>query len=735
MPVRESLMKSPPAAGHDDGAAPSTTERQNPAGQPYPLGATWDGEGVNFALFADAATGVELCLFKHASDRREVERIRLEEKTGHVWHAYLPGVGPGQLYGYRVHGPYEPAAGRRFNANKLLLDPYAKAIGRPLTWGDELFGYTIGHPDGDLSFDERDSAALAPLGSVIDASFDWSGERRPIVPWHETVIYETHVRGLTKLHPDVPPELRGTYAGLATAPVIEHLKKLGVTTIELMPVHHFLHDRHLVEKGLAGYWGYNTLNFFSPEPTYAADPSSPASVVREFKQAIKDLHAAGFEVILDVVYNHTAEGNEKGPTLSFRGIDNQAFYRLVAEDPRYYMDYTGCGNTLNLVHPHALQLLMDSLRYWVTEMHIDGFRFDLAAALARELRDVNQLGPFFDLIYQDPVLAPIKLIAEPWDLGDGGYQVGNFPMGWTEWNGRYRDTVRRFWKGDEGLFAELATRLNGSADLYERSGRLPSASINFVSAHDGFTLHDLVSYNEKHNEANLDENKDGTDENASWNCGVEGETDDPSIVALREQQKRNLWCTLLFSQGVPMILGGDELGRTQHGNNNAYCHDSELTWYDWSLDDRRRAFFEFACRVVHFRRRHPNFRRRSFYESGFELSGRAENVQWFRPDGEKLTDEDWGSGELRAIGMYLPGDAREIRNHNGRRVRDHDFLLILSAHHEAGTFRLPAALDADGWCIRFDTAEPDLPEEGRPVPPDRNLPLAPRSLLVLDHEP
>lgn len=706
----------------------------HPAGSPFPQGATWDGKGVNFALFAESATAVELCLFDQPSDKHESKRIRLTEKTGDVWHVYLPELGPGQLYGYRVHGPYEPAAGLRFNPNKLLLDPYAKAIGRPLKWSNELFGYKIGAPDGDLSFDERDSAPFAPLGIVIDASFDWSGEQRPIVPWHETIIYETHVRGITETHPDVPEELRGTYAGLATPPIIAHLKKLGITTIELMPVHHFLHDRHLVDKKLRNYWGYNTLNFFSPEPFYADDPAKPAEVVREFKQMVKDLHTAGFEVILDVVYNHTAEGNENGPTLSFRGIDNRSFYRTVQDNPRYYMDYTGCGNTLNLVHPHSLQLLMDSLRYWVTEMHIDGFRFDLASALARELRDVNQLGPFFDIIYQDPTLTPIKLIAEPWDLGEGGYQVGNFPVGWTEWNGRYRDSVRRFWKGDEGLFSELATRLHGSADLYERSRRLPSASINFVCAHDGFTLHDLVTYNGKHNEANLDDNRDGTDDNASWNCGAEGETDDTEIVALRERQKRNLWSTLLFSQGVPMISGGDELGRTQRGNNNGYCQDNDLTWYNWATDEKQKAFFDFACRVTQFRKAHPNFRRRSFYEAGIEASHRSESVHWFRADGERMTDEDWGSGWIRILGVHLAGDAPEIRDGRGERVRDQNFFMILNAHYEPGKFVLPVELAPGKWKVMFDTAAPDLPAEGKVLAEDRVVPMESRSFLVLSHE-
>ena len=721
-------MSSPPTP-----APASIAPRERQPGRPYPQGATCDGSGVNFALFAEGATAVDLCLFASAEDR-DPHCLPVTEKTGGIWHVYLPGIGPGQLYGYRVHGPYEPATGLRFNPSKLLLDPYAKAIGRPLQWADELFGYRIGDEQLDLSRDDRDSTPFAPLGVVIDASFDWGDEKRPVVPWHETTIYEAHVRGLTKLHPEVPEKLRGTYAGMASPPIIAHLKKLGVTSIELMPVHHFLSDRHLVDKGLRNYWGYNTLNFFALEPFYASDPASPEAVAREFKQMVKDLHNAGFEVILDVVYNHTAEGNEKGPTLSFRGIDNHAYYRTVPDAPRYYMDYTGCGNTLNLVHPHSLQLVMDSLRYWVTEMHIDGFRFDLASALARELRDVNQLGPFFDLIYQDPILAPIKLIAEPWDLGEGGYQVGKFPQGWTEWNGKYRDAVRRFWKGDEGLCSEIATRLNGSADLYERSQRLPTASINFVTAHDGFTLHDLVSYNGKHNEANLDGNRDGADDNHSWNCGHEGATEDPAVLELRERQKRNLWCTLLFAQGVPMIAAGDELSRTQGGNNNSYCQDNELSWVRWDLGDRERGFLEFARRVSEFRRKHPNFRRRSYYEAHRADGVHGENLQWYRADGRKMEEADWATGWIRNLGMFLHGDAKEIRDPEGRQVEDWDFLLILNADHERRPFRVPFDLPAGSWRTMFDTARPDLEPGIEKLGSRRRLTLEARSFVLLGHE-
>ena len=594
-------------------------------GRPYPLGATWDGKGVNFALFSEHAQRVELCLFDAPDSKHEAKRITLPESTNRIWHAHVSGVQPGQFYGYRVHGPYDPKAGHRFNPHKVLLDPYAKAIGRPLRWGDELFGYKLGDKEEDLSLDERDSAAFAPLGIVIDPAFDWGNDSPPGRRWRETIIYETHVKGFTKRHPDVPQKLRGKYAGMASEPAIAHLKKLGVTAVELMPIHHFVQDRHLLERRLSNYWGYNTLAFFAPEPRYAS-AASPLGALNEFKEMVKSMHRAGIEVILDVVYNHTAEGNHLGPTLSFRGIDNFAYYRLADEDHRYYRDYTGCGNTLDMTTPNVLQLIMDSLRYWIIEMHVDGFRFDLAAALAREFHEVDRLGAFFDIIHQDPVISQVKLIAEPWDLGEGGYQVGNFPVGWTEWNGKYRDAVRRFWKGDQDVMSELATRLCGSSDLYESSSRRPSASINFVTAHDGFTLHDLVSYDQKHNEANGEENRDGHNENLSWNCGAEGPTDDPEIIALRERQKRNFLATLLFSQGVPMISGGDEISRTQKGNNNAYCQDDEISWYDWNLDAPKRALLEFTSRLIAFRRHHASLRRHKFFQGrpirGSEVKGR-----------------------------------------------------------------------------------------------------------------
>jgi glycogen operon protein len=699
------------------------------AGSPYPQGATWDEKGVNFSLFSAASEAVDLCLFDDPESQVESKRIRIKERTNGVWHIYIPHLKPGQLYGYRVHGPYEPNRGLRFNPNKLLLDPYAKAIGRELKWADEVFGYKIGDPQEDLSFDDRDSAPYAPLAVVTDSTFDWGKERRPNISWSETIIYEAHVRGLTKLHPDIPEKVRGTYKAMASEPVIAHLKALGVTTVELMPVHHFLHDRLLLEKGLRNYWGYNTLGFFAPEASYSSDHDG-VGAVKEFKEMVKRLHNEGFEVVLDVVYNHTAEGNHAGPTLSFRGIDNMAYYRTVAESPRHYMDYTGCGNTLNMVTPHSLQFLMDSLRYWVTEMHVDGFRFDLASALARELKEVNQLGPFFDTLYQDPTLATTKLIAEPWDLGEGGYQVGNFPVRWTEWNGRYRDHVRKFWKGDMGLHSEIATRLQGSADLYEHTGRLPSASINFVTAHDGFTLNDLVSYQEKHNEANKDDNRDGTDDNNAWNCGVEGPTDDPAINELRERQKRNLWSTLLLAQGVPMICSGDEYGRTQQGNNNAYCQDNELAWFDWKWNERQTQFFKFARRIVGLRRDHPSFRRRRFKNEDPEVPAAGESVRWFRADGKEMQADDWENGGwMRTLGMFMDGNAPEIRDPDGLEVGDNHYFLLLNAHHEPVDFKIPRSLTKSKWKVQLDTTKPEA--MAGPEIAKRILKIEGRSLVVL----
>jgi isoamylase len=712
---------------------PAYDRVQQTAGWPFPRGATWDGRGVNFSLFSEASEMVELCLFDPQGDNEL--RIRIRERTNGAWHVYVPNLGPGQLYGYRVYGPYVPESGLRFNPNKLLLDPYAKAIGRPLTWADELFGYTLGDASGDLSFDDRDSAPFAPLAAVIDPAFDWGEDARPGHRAHETLSYEAHVRGMTRLHPDVPEPLRGTYAGMASPAIIAHLESLGVTALELMPVQYFLQDRHLLDKGLSNYWGYNTLGFFTPDLTFASDPKKPLEVVREFKQMVKDLHAAGFEVILDVVYNHTAEGNHDGPTLSFRGIDNLAYYRVVPGDARHYMDFTGTGNTLNMVHPHSIQLLMDSLRYWVTDMHVDGFRFDLASALARELKDVDQLGSFFDTIYQDPTLAPVKLIAEPWDLGEGGYQVGNFPLGWMEWNGKYRDTVRRFWKGDMGLHGEIATRLAGSADLYETTRRPPSASVNFVTAHDGFTLQDLVSYEQKHNAANGEDGRDGADDNASWNCGAEGPTDDAQIIELRERQKRNFWCALMFAQGSPMISGGDELSRTQEGNNNAYCQDNELSWYHWDLDARRKEFLDFAQLVMRYRRRHPNLHRYTFYDADPDAIHPDKNIIWFRADGKRMQPKDWEDGGwMRTLGMFLNGRAPEIRDSDGRCTEDADFLLLLNAHHEPVSFRISHELYPSGWKVAFDTSRPTLASDQELVKRNRLVSLAARSFVLLSHE-
>ena len=672
-------------------------------GRPYPLGATWDGAGVNFALFSENATAVDLCLFDEADAPQEAHRIRLEECSDHVWHVYLPEVRPGQHYGYRVHGLYEPEAGYRFNPAKLLFDPYAKAIAGTIDWSETLFGYRIGDAKADLSLDDRDNAGSIPKCVVVDQAFSWGGDQLLRTPWDRTVIYELHVHGFTARHPDVPKNLRGTYAGLATPEVIEHLQQLGVTAVELLPVHHFIRDKHLVDRGLTNYWGYNSIGFFAPDIGYASS-TARAQHVWEFKTMVKAFHNAGIEVILDVVYNHTGEGNHLGPTLSFRGIDNASYYRLVPNRPRYYQDYTGCGNTLNVRHPRILQLIMDSLRYWVLEMHVDGFRFDLASTLARELHDVDRLSAFFDIIHQDPVLSQVKLIAEPWDLGEGGYQVGNFPVGWAEWNGRYRDTIRRYWKGDGGQVAELAYRLSGSSDLYEEGGRRPHASINFVTAHDGFALHDLVSYNLKHNEANGEDNRDGTDDNLSWNCGVEGPTTKPSIVALREKQKRNMLATLLLSQGVPMLCGGDELGRTQQGNNNAYCQDTEISWVDWKLSKPQQTLLAFTRSLIALRQKHPVFRRRRFFQGRRIRGAEVKDLSWLRPDGKEMTDEDWAKGYVRCIGVRLAGDAIQEKDPQGKPLLDETFIMLLNAHHEPRPFILPAHKRGVRWQPVFDTA-------------------------------
>jgi isoamylase len=696
-------------------------------GRPYPLGANWDGRGTNIAVFSEHATKVELCLFDSVEAKQESQRIPLREQTDMVWHGYFPDIEPGQLYGFRVYGPYEPEKGHRFNPNKILLDPYAKAIGRDVTWDDSLFGYKVG--SDDLSFDERDNAAFCPLGSVLETAFTWGEDRPPRTPWHKTVIYECHVRGLTMRHPDVPEERRGTFAGLATERVIEHLRSLGVTAIELLPVHYHLDDRHLLERGLKNYWGYNTLNYFSPHMAYASR-SSPRKSVFEFKSMVRTLHAANMEVILDVVYNHTAEGNHMGPTLSWRGIDNIDYYR-TAEDSRYYMDYTGCGNSLNMSNPRVLQMIMDSLRYWVTEMHVDGFRFDLASTLARELHEVNRLGAFFDIIQQDPVLSQVKLIAEPWDVGPGGYQVGNFPVLWTEWNGKYRDSVRRFWKGDGGLASELSTRLAGSSDLYEDDGRKPYASINFITAHDGFTLRDLVSYNEKHNEANGENNRDGADENFSWNCGAEGDTQDESIVHLRERQKRNLFATLMFSQGVPMLLGGDELSHTKRGNNNTYCQDNELSWLNWQLSEQQKAFLDFCRTCTRIWREQPVLQRRKFFNGRPIRGTNIKDLSFLGPSGEEMNDQAWNDPHVRCMGVRLAGDLLNEVDERGEPIKGDTILLLINAHWEEIPFTLPVTLHNKVWEVLIDTAEADRPLPMRIRPGREQYPLYGRSLALL----
>ena len=698
-------------------------------GKPYPLGATWDGQGVNFSLFSENAERVELCLF---DDKVEVEteRIPLAEKTDQIFHAYLPEARPGLIYGYRVHGPYDPAKGHRFNANKLLLDPYAKDIVGATTWSDAHFGYEIGNPEADLSFDSRDDASGMPKSRVVEAAFTWGDDRAPRIPWHEMVICELHVKGFTFRHPRVPPALRGTYAGLATAPVIDHLKSLGVTSVELLPIQTFVEDRHLVANGLGNYWGYNSIGFFAPDPRYSATGS-----IAEFKTMVKTLHSAGIEVILDVVYNHSAEGSELGPTLSFRGIDNASYYRLEPDNPRYYTDFTGCGNTFNMLHPRVLQIIMDSLRYWVLDMHVDGFRFDLASALARELLEVDRLGAFFDIIHQDPVLSQVKLIAEPWDLGVGGYQVGNFPVGWAEWNDRYRDAVRAYWKGDGGIIGEFANRLTGSSDLYATSGRSPYASINFITAHDGFTLEDLVSYNEKHNEANLEEGRDGTDNNLSWNCGAEGPSADPEIREMRSRQKRNFLATLVLSQGVPMFLAGDAFGRTQGGNNNGYCQDNETSWVNWSMGEEEKQLLAFTQRLMQLRRQHPLFGRRRFF-LGRPIRGMGvKDILWLNPNGHEMTDEEWGLANARCLGMFVSGEGLDERDDRNRPIKDDNLLMLTNAHHEQVPFQLPGTGGTMDWLPVLDTFRKDgLPPETR-FRPFQTYPLEGRSMALLVQVP
>jgi isoamylase len=696
-------------------------------GTPYPLGATWDGAGTNFALFSEVAEGVELCLMDDGGENR----VELTEVDGFVWHGYLPDTGPGQRYGYRVHGPYEPAKGHRCNPAKLLLDPYGKAVDGRVGWHEALFGYRFSDPS---RINKTDSAPYMPTNVVINPFFDWGDDRPPRTPYHGTVIYEAHVRGLTLLHPDVPPEERGTYAGLAHPAVIEHLTRLGVTAVELMPVHQFVPEHDLTERGLTNYWGYNTIAFLAPHNGYSS-ASAPGGQVGEFKAMVKALHEAGIEVILDVVYNHTAEGDHRGPTLSFRGIDNAAYYRLADEDKRYYVDYTGCGNSFNVRYPHALQLIMDSLRYWVLEAHVDGFRFDLASALARELHDVDRLSVFFDLVQQDPVVSQVKLIAEPWDVGEGGYQVGNFPPLWSEWNGKYRDTVRDFWRGQPSTLPEFASRLSGSSDLYETSARRPVASINFVTCHDGFTLADLVSYDRKHNKANGEGGADGTDDNRSWNCGAEGPTADQAVRDLRARQQRNLLATLFCTQGVPMLLAGDELGRTQGGNNNAYCQDNEVSWVDWSLAGSHADLLEFARELAAFRREHPVFRRRRFFRGGGG-DGLAD-IAWLTPSGREMADQDWKTPYARAMMVFLNGDAITEPGPRGEPVRDDTFLILLSANQDPVTFTLPGPRLGRCWAVTLDTAAGQAAEgstaEGGAAEhrPGGQIVLAGHSMMVL----
>ena len=721
-------------------------------GHPYPLGATWLGNGVNFSLFSEHAAAVDLCLFDNIDAGQENIRIPMTEHTGQVWHLFLPEARPGQLYSYRVSGPYDPDRGLRFNNSKLLIDPYAKAIAGKVNWADEMFGYTVGDANQDMARDFRDDAWGMPKSVVIDTGFDWGDDRRPQTPLPQSVIYELHVKGFTKFCPGVPEDVRGTYAGLGTAAAIDYLKNLGVTAVELLPVHAHIDDKGLLDRGLTNYWGYNTIGFFAPHAEYSSS-GDLGSQVNEFKWMVRNFHAAGIEVIVDVVYNHTGEGNQLGPTLSFRGIDNAAYYRLSDNNPAVYLDYTGCGNSLNVRHPHTLQLIMDSLRYWIDEMHVDGFRFDLASALARELHDVDRLAAFFDLVQQDPLVSQVKLIAEPWDVGEGGYQVGRFPPLWTEWNGKYRDTVRDYWRGEPGKLPELASRLTGSSDLYETSGRRPVASVNFVTCHDGFTLADLVSYDRKHNEANGENNHDGSDDNRSWNCGTEGPTDDAEINALRKRQVRNFLVTLFFSQGIPMLLAGDELGRTQQGNNNSYCQDNEISWVDWDAAAKHSDLIEFVATLSALRRAHPVLRRRRFFSGQTGDSGDGQrDIIWLTPSGDEMNGDDWNSGYAKALAVCVNGDAITEPGPRGERITDSDFVLLINAHSDAVRFSVPASIGSPGtaWQVIVDTGSPQ-PVAGAldpaPASPAEtggdspgsaglggsalNLEVAPRAIVVL----
>ncbi|MDB6155408.1 MAG: hypothetical protein JWL90_3861 [Chthoniobacteraceae bacterium] len=700
-------------------------------GTPYPLGATVTPEGVNFAIFSEKATGVDLCLFDNIGSPTETFRVRMSERTDMVWHCFLPELREGQLYGYRVYGPYDPAHGHRFNDSKLLIDPYAKSIGGLIDWSPDMFGYVQnGAEDADLVRDTRDDAWGIPKSVVVNDAFDWEGDKLLRIPLAESVIYEVHVKGFSKLCPDIPEAIRGSYAAIGSEFAIAYFKKLGITAVELMPVHHFVNDEFLESKKLSNYWGYNSIGYLAPHSAYSSKGVTGGQVT-EFKEMVKNLHAGGIEVILDVVYNHTGEGNQMGPTLSFRGVDNEAYYRLVADDKRYYMDYTGTGNTLNMQHPRVLQLLMDSLRYWVLEMHVDGFRFDLASTLARELHDVSKLSAFFDCIHQDPVLSVVKLIAEPWDVGEGGYQVGNFPVLWAEWNGKYRDCVRAYWKGEMGQLGEFAYRLTGSSDLYEHSGRRPYASINLITAHDGFTLYDTVAYNEKHNDANGENNEDGHNDNRSWNCGAEGPTDDEAINTLRRRQIRNFLVTTLLSQGVPMLVGGDEFGRTQHGNNNAYCQDNEISWFNWEHAPWQKELLEFTSKIIGLRRKHPVFRREKYFQGRRLRGSDLKDLMWFNTTGSAMTDGDWSSGYARCLGMLLSGDTMDVKDAYGEVIHDDTFLLLFNAHHEKVSFALAGKQEVT-WEVCVDTRyESGCPSEPITAVAGDEIELFERSVCVL----
>ncbi|MCF0055032.1 glycogen debranching protein GlgX [Dyadobacter sp. CY356] len=682
--------------------SPQGEEVRTLPGKPYPLGATWDGKGINFALFSENADGVELCLFEPENESEEFIKIKIEEVTHHIWHVYVPDLNPGQLYGYRVYGPHDPENGHRFNPNKLLLDPYCKAINGTVRWDSAVFGYQFESEEKDLSYNDKDSAGFMPKAVVIDPGFEWQGDSPLEIPYHNTVIYEVHVKGFSILNEHIPEQIRGTYAAIADPVSINYLKDLGVTAVELMPIHHFVEDKHLLEKGLTNYWGYNTLGFFAPDLRYSSS-SEPGGQVKEFKEMVLALHQAGIEVILDVVYNHTAEGNHMGPTLSFKGLDNASYYRLVEDDKRHYMDYTGTGNTLNVRLPNVLALIMDSLRYWITEMHVDGFRFDLAVALARTLHDTDTLSSFFNIIHQDPIISQAKLIAEPWDIGDQGYMVGKFPVGWGEWNGIYRDQIRNFWRGEDVEMTSFAQRFTGSPDLYKNDYRRPTASINFITAHDGFSINDLVSYDQKHNEDNGEDNKDGDNSNHSWNCGVEGETDDPEIIALRDRQKRNLLTTMFLSQGVPMIVAGDEFGRTQHGNNNAYCQDNEISWLDWNNADYK--LLQFTKSLIHLCEDHPTFRRRRWFQDLPVTGSDMKDIMWFLPDGNQIPDEKWDKEKGKSFGVFLNGQGIRCVDFDGHRIKDDHFYIIFHAGNDPIDFTLPNEECGSNWTLVLNTAE------------------------------